>query len=103
MEQKINKKKCPPGYFTRKLAGIIARGPTIEDLESLALELVVTETHLKKLLKCTEEKETAEDIHATLREIEETKKIIYRLYRSSMLELGESRVGLWMWKRVLRK
>ncbi|AKG38195.1 hypothetical protein MA03_01295 [Infirmifilum uzonense] len=88
-------KRCPQGYFTGRLADILKRGVNVDELEALALEIIITETYLKKILERISSDEMMEEIRSVLKEIEDAKKMIYRIYRYRMFEDKKSRVALW--------
>lgn len=95
MTQRSKRRLCPQGYFLRKLGEILSRGARVEDLEEFALELVVSEMHLRKMTETFSEDAMMEEIKLILQEIDETKKLIYRIYRSRIFEREKSRVTLW--------
>ncbi len=94
MSQKASKKMCPQGYFVSRVAEVVVRGPSIEELQDIALELIVSEVHLRSLLESSPG-EAQEDIIPLLDEIDKAKRMIYRAYMALVLESRKSRVVKW--------
>lgn len=88
-------KACPQGYFKSRVIEVIAGG-RLEDLQELALELLVSEVYLRSLLeKSGEENLLRDELLSNLEEIEEVKKVIYRVYRLMLVESTRPRVVGW--------
>ncbi|QOJ78579.1 hypothetical protein IG193_07425 [Infirmifilum lucidum] len=94
MSQKASKKMCPQGYFVNRVAEVIVKGPSMEELQEVALELVVSEVRLRSLLE-SGLGEAQEDILPLLDEIDRAKRMVYRAYMVLVLESRKSRVVKW--------
>ncbi|UNQ74004.1 hypothetical protein [Infirmifilum sp. NZ] len=95
MSQRASRRTCPQGYFVNKVADIIARGARLEELQAVALEIVVSEVHLRGLLEVSAEEGVREDVESFLEEIDRAKKMIYRAYRVFVSEAKRTRVVKW--------
>jgi len=70
---------CEKGYYSRRVAEVILRNATLEEIKNLSLEILIAEVSLK-MRSCNMTDEEKKELQILLEDLENAKKLLYKAY-----------------------